>query len=375
MKKVILAFDSYKNCRRANAICQMAAEILRTECRMEGILCPLSDGGEGFVDALLSRSGSRIDCPVHDPLGRPGIARAGIIPDGGTVVEMASASGLELLKKSERNALVTSTFGFGELLKTLIQTYHRRNFLVGIGGSATVDGGMGMLQALGWRFFDGEEREIPIFAGGQALREIRRIDGTGALPELKDCRFQIASDVTNRLYGPDGAARVFGPQKGATREAVEILECGLQNFAAVTAVGERPGDGAAGGVGYALRVYCNGEIYSGANLVLDAIGFDALLDSADLVLTGEGRSDAQTLHGKLCSVVAARAAGKNVPCILISGAIEEPEKLVQFFDQLEEVTPYGTPPEVAIREFPRFFETALKRVARDLTTERKVPSI
>ena len=329
--KIVLAFDSFKNCLSSPEICRIVAgNMLKTAPELEILALPLGDGGEGTARAVTEAcSGVMQQLEVHDPLFRKVTAEYGLLPDGSAVLEMASASGIELIKPGERNPMLTTTYGTGELLAYLAGEKNIRNFTVAIGGSATVDGGAGMLQALGVKFYDKNDQLLPCPATGKDIARISRIDNSGLLPEIRECRIKIASDVTNELCGPNGAARVFGPQKGADDNMVYFLENNLQNFGMLAVASKladnitTPGDGAAGGLGFALRNFLHAESTSGAELVLQLLDFDRAIRDADWVITGEGCSDYQTCHGKLCSIVAAHAHKAKVPVMLLSGALGE----------------------------------------------------
>jgi len=327
--KIILAFDSFKDCLSSPEICQILAESIQLcapECQIKSL--PLGDGGEGTARAVTAAcNGSMQHCIVHDPLFRDVEAQWGLLPDNSAVLEMASASGIELVAQHERNPMQTTTFGTGELLKYLACEKNIRHFIIGIGGSATVDCGIGMLQALGVKFYDENDFLLPCPASGADIARIRRIDDRELPPEIRCSTIKIASDVTNPLCGEYGAARVFAPQKGADAQMVEALEKNLYNFGTLSIRSnladtmDAPGDGAAGGLGFALRNYLKAVSCSGAELVLDLLKFDRELQDADVVITGEGCSDYQTVHGKLCSVVSQHARRAGVPVILLSGAL------------------------------------------------------
>jgi glycerate kinase len=262
---------------------------------------------------------------VRDPLGRPVRAAFGLTGDRRTaVIEMARASGLVLLKSSERNPLVTSTFGTGELI-CLALDLRVRKILVGIGGSATNDGGTGMARALGVRFLDRRGRPLP--EGGGALAKLDRIDLTRLDPRVRNVTFEVACDVTNPLTGPNGAAAVYGPQKGATPEMVATLDKGLSNLASCIKrdlhkdVEALEGAGAAGGLGAGLVAFLGATLARGVDIVTNAVGLPAKLRGADLVLTGEGRIDAQSAFGKAVCGVAAAAKAAGVPCIVLAGSV------------------------------------------------------
>ncbi|MBR7144679.1 MAG: glycerate kinase [Lentisphaeria bacterium] len=345
--KIVLAFDSFKNCLPSPEVCNIMQEAMRkTAPELELISLPLADGGEGTARAITTAcSGVIQKHQVHDPLFRLISAEYGLLPDNSAVLEMASASGIELITPAERNPMQTTTYGTGELLSYLAVKKNIRSFTIGIGGSATVDGGVGMLQALGVKFYNAKNELIPCPADGIAVGSIAGIDASGLLPEIKASTIRIASDVTNPLCGKNGAAKVFAPQKGADDAMVETLEKNLFNFGMLSVKSDladnitTPGDGAAGGLGFALRNYLNAEIISGAELVLQLLKFDDAVKDADWVITGEGCSDFQTAHGKLCSVVASHCRKAGVPIILLSGALgEKAEELENIFDAVFSLT-------------------------------------
>ena len=323
--KIILAPDSFKDSLSSINVCSILSEAARRELGDVEIHCfPMGDGGEGTLDAVLAATnGRRETLLVRDPLGRPVEAAYALLPNGEAFVEMAQASGLERLSRDERNPLLTSTYGTGQLISAALDAGCRK-ITVGIGGSATTDGGAGMAVALGARLVTADGRELD--GRGGDLRKIARVDLDGLDKRLKDCVFQVASDVTNPLCGNRGAAAVFGPQKGATPSMVAELDGGLSHWAELLAGGEtnarEKGDGAAGGLGFGLRMLCGATMTSGARLVAELTGLPAAMDGADLVVTGEGRTDEQTLCGKLPAVVASYAHEHGVRCVLISGALE-----------------------------------------------------
>jgi glycerate kinase len=289
-------------------------------------MIPIADGGEGTVESLVLATGGHLEhTVVGDPLARPVRAAWGILGDGRTaVVEMAAASGLPLLLPAERNPLVTSTCGTGQLIRAVLDRGLRR-IIVGIGGSATNDGGTGMASALGVRFLDPAGAELP--AGGAALARLERIDLDGLDPRLAETELVVACDVDNPLCGARGATAVYGPQKGATADMLEILDTALEHFARVATaatgreVAQEPGAGAAGGLGAGLRLFTPARFQPGIELVLEACGFRERLEGADLVLTGEGRTDAQTVMGKAPVGVARLARKAGVPVVCLSGSL------------------------------------------------------
>jgi glycerate kinase len=327
--KFIIAPDSYKGCLRSIEICEYLADgikQIRPDAKIEKL--PMADGGEGTVEAIvLSTDGEFCKLKVHGPLGEQIEALYGIAGNSNTaVMEMASASGIELLPREKLNPLKTTTYGTGQVLKQIIQN-GTRDIIIGIGGSATVDGGVGMAQALGYKFLDKDGNELKMLLGGGDLKQIAKIDDSEVLPELKTCCIRIASDVTNPLLGSTGAAKVFGPQKGATDEMVIELEKNLAHYAdEVISAGfaadcERAGDGAAGGLGFGLRALCGAKLVSGAELIIEITGLKEKLADADILITGEGCTDFQTAHGKLCAVIGQAAKAAKVPAVLVSGAL------------------------------------------------------
>ncbi|MDH3982385.1 MAG: glycerate kinase, partial [Kiritimatiellaceae bacterium] len=283
---------------------------------------------EGTVDALVAATGGRMESiVVSGPLDDPVEASYGLLPDGTAIMEMASASGIELVSAEKLNPMQASTFGTGEVLRHLLNEGHS-SIVMGIGGSATVDGGVGMAQALGFRFLGADGHEIKR-RGGEVLSMIHSIDDFNIMPELKRADIRVACDVTNPLTGSDGAAAVFGPQKGATDITVPLLDAGLRNLQQVCGCEDAPGDGAAGGLGYGLRAFCGAKILPGARLVAEAAGLEHALEGADILITGEGRTDGQTASGKLCSVLAGMAREQGVKTLLLSGALQG--ELVEFF--------------------------------------------
>lgn len=318
--KVLIAIDSMKgslgSVEGGEAI---AAGVKRV---FPDALCdvrPLADGGEGTVEALVSGLGGSLEkVTVTGPDGRPVEAAYGIV--GNTaVMEMAAAAGITLVPDGQRDPLRATTFGVGEMIADAIGRGCRR-FVIGIGGSATNDGGAGMLQALGFRLLDSQGAEIP--RGGAALSSLSSIDRSCALAALEDCLFKVACDVSNPLCGDSGASAVFGPQKGATPEMVRELDCALRNFAAVSGGdGDFPGAGAAGGLGFAFRTFLGGELKSGVGLVLEETGFESRVVDADIVVTGEGRLDGQTVMGKAPIGVARLAKKYGKAVVAFSGCL------------------------------------------------------
>lgn len=290
------------------------------------ILLPLSDGGEGLVNALVtSGRGIFVDTKVTGPLGNPVKAKWGIIENGEkAVIEMAAASGLDLVPQNKRDPSVTTTFGTGELINAALDR-GCGEIIIGIGGSATNDGGAGMAQALGAKFLDA--RGNPLQFGGAALKKLDTIDLSGIDQRLRKTKILVASDVDNPLTGIMGASRVYGPQKGASQQMADDLDSALNNYAAIiknklgTAVDQVPGAGAAGGMGAGLIAFLGAKLQPGIELVLETLNIDNYLDKCQLLITGEGKLDQQSLHGKVPVGVARRAKKRNLPVIVLAGSI------------------------------------------------------
>ncbi len=326
--KVLIAMDSFKGCASSRELSSAIQKGIKGVYPLAKVNAyEIADGGEGTLEAMVANSGGKIfTCTVHDPLMHPITASYGILGDGVTcVIEMARASGLPLVPKEKRNPLLTTTFGVGELIKEGLLKGCRK-FIVGIGGSATNDAGLGMLQALGFSFLnkDGEE----VGCGGRALGEIVRIDTTHALEALSECTFTIACDVDNPMYGERGAAHIYGRQKGASEEDVLTLDAHVKYFAGVIEqslgkqVAHIKGSGAAGALGGGFLAFLNATLCSGIDIVLDGIDFDAKVKEVDFVITGEGKIDAQSLMGKVISGIGKRCAKANVPLIALAGSVE-----------------------------------------------------
>ena len=325
--RIIVAPDSFKGSLSALGVAEaMARGIHAVFPDAEVLKVPIADGGEGTVEALVAATGGRLmHTDVRGPLGDPVRAHWGISGDGATAfLEMASASGLPLISRERRDPRRTSTFGTGELMKAALDAGLRR-LVIGIGGSATNDGGTGMARALGVRFLDAEGRDLP--EGGAALARLARVDLSGLDPRLAESTLLVACDVDNPLCGPRGASAVYGPQKGATPDLVAELDTALAVFATIAAqatgrdIAHSPGAGAAGGLGAGLLFFTPARLRPGVAIVLETTGFEALVQGADLVLTGEGRTDFQTAMGKAPVGVAAAARRHGVPVICLSGGL------------------------------------------------------
>jgi glycerate kinase len=326
--RVLIAPQSFKGSADAVAVAAAIAKGVRSVWpHAETIEMPLADGGEGTVRALVRATGGELRrARAHDPLLREIDAEWGVLGARTTaVVEMAAANGLPLLREEERDPRITSTRGTGELILAAATTGAHR-IVIGIGGSATNDGGAGMARAFGYRFYDRDGNELP--EGGAALARLARIDGQTD-PRLIRASIDVACDVRNPLLGPEGASAVFGPQKGATPEMVRELDAALAVYADVVErfvgrpVRDVPGAGAAGGLGAGLLAFLDARLVSGALLVLDAVGFERSLGGASLVITGEGRIDGQSAYGKLTHAVTAAARKRGVPVVAVAGMVGE----------------------------------------------------
>lgn len=326
-QKVVIAPDKFKGSLTASQVAEaMARGVIRAAPGSSIDLVPMADGGEGTVEALVAAtSGSYGQAEVTGPLGEPVTARFGLLGDGRTAaIEMAAASGLVLVPPERRNPLLASTRGTGELLLAALGAGARR-VIVGIGGSATNDGGAGLGQALGYRLLDSQGRDLE--PGGGHLGRLARIDPSGRRPELDGIEVAVACDVTNPLCGPAGASAVYGPQKGATPAMVEQLDANLAHFASIVArdlgisIRDLPGSGAAGGLGGGLVSFAGGRLEGGVNLVIDAVNLAARLADADLCLTGEGAIDAQTAFGKTPVGVARLARSIGCPTLALAGSL------------------------------------------------------
>lgn len=325
--KVVIAIDSLKGSLSSmEAGMAIKDGILAAKPDAEVIVKPLADGGEGTTDALIEgMNGERIDLTVTGPMHTPVDAYYGYLKDTNTaVMEMASAAGITLVPDSEKNPLLATSYGVGEMINDAIQR-GCRNFIIGIGGSVTNDGGIGMLKALGVRFLD--ENVEDAGEGGQALAKVARIDVSGMNPLLKECHIQVACDVNNPLCGENGSTYVYGPQKGVTEDMKKTLDEAMAHFARVTSETlendylNTPGAGAAGGLGYAFLAYTGAALTPGIELILDAVGLEEELSSADVVVTGEGRLDFQTAMGKAPVGVARLAKKYNAKVIAFAGSV------------------------------------------------------
>ncbi len=329
--KAVIAIDSFKGSLSSQEAGQAAAAgIKRVFPDAVTEVCPLADGGEGTVETLISGMGGTIRyLSVTGPLGESVTGRYGVLEDGVTaVMEMADAAGITMVVPEKRNPLYTTTYGVGETIRDAVKEGCRK-FIIGIGGSVTNDGGVGMLQALGFEFLDGAGK--PVAFGAQGLEKLVCI-GTGhAMEELADCEFHIACDVKNVLCGPEGCSAVFGPQKGADDAMIRQMDAWLADYAALAAAAcegevvdpDHPGAGAAGGLGFAFRTFLHGSLEPGVELILRETKLEEKLQDADVVVTGEGRLDGQTVMGKAPVGVAALAKKYGKKVVAFSGCVTE----------------------------------------------------
>lgn len=325
--KAVVAIDSFKGSMSSMEAGYAIAEgIKRVDADAEVCVRPLADGGEGTVEALVCGMGGTMQgVMVTGPLGTPVRCEYGIIEESKTaVIEMSGAAGITLVAPELRNPLHTTTYGVGEVIKDAIQKGCRR-FIVGIGGSATNDGGIGMLQALGYGFLDKEGKQIAF--GAKGLEHLETITDTYVIPELAECEFKVACDVTNTLCGEQGCSAVFGPQKGATPSMIMQMDKWLSYYAALAkekypkANARQAGTGAAGGMGFAFLTFTNAVLESGIKIVLEETRLEKYFEGADVVITGEGRLDGQTAMGKAPVGVARLAKQHNLPVIAFAGSV------------------------------------------------------
>lgn len=325
--KIVLAPDSFKGSLTAKQVCDALEEGIRRVLPSAYIVqVPMADGGEGTVQSLVDATGGRLcEREVCNPLGEPQLAQFGILGDGETaVIEIAAASGLVLIAAERQNPLITSTYGAGELIRYALELGCRK-FIIGLGGSATNDGGMGMAQALGVKFLDKLGAELS--PGGGSLGQLERIDLSAIDPRTSACSFTVACDVDNPLCGPTGASHMFGAQKGATPAMTETLDRNLAHYANIIEanlgikVMNMSGAGAAGGLGAGLVAFFKAKLQPGIELIQKATGLEEKLYGADLVITGEGRCDFQTVHGKTPFGVAKAAQKQGIPVMIIAGSL------------------------------------------------------
>ena len=378
---VVVAPDSFKGSLSAiEAAAAMERGVLAAWPDARVVKVPIADGGEGTLDALVMATAGRLESQtVRGPLGRPVEARWGVLGDGRTaVVEMAEASGLTLVPEGRRDPRVASSFGTGQLLRAALDAGFR-HIVVGIGGSATNDGGSGMAKALGVRFLDGRGQSLP--EGGAALARVMSIDLSGVDPRLAETELLVACDVDNPLTGPRGASAIYGPQKGATPAVVLELDAALERFAEVSRqatgrdVARYPGAGAAGGLGAGLLVFTTARLVPGVDLVLDSARFDDVVRGASLVVTGEGRTDRQTAMGKAPVGVARVAQRHGVPVLLVSGSLGPgaEDLLALGISRVEAAAPPGMPLAEAMARAAELLEMAVARSISRFPRTRGAP--
>jgi len=323
--KILVAPDSFKGSLSSKEVLKAISEGIKRAVNAEIVGVPIADGGEGTVDALIASLGGRIvDVDVVGPLGNVVKSFFGILNDGTAVIEVAASSGLSLVQDNMRNPLITTTYGVGQLIKEALDAGCRK-FIIGVGGSATNDGGAGMIQALGVKLLDEDGKDIPY--GGGNLHKLKKVDISSIDRRVYESSFIVASDVTNPLCGEYGASAVYGPQKGATPEMVEILDRNLKHYSSVIKetlgkdFSDVPGAGAAGGLGFSLMTFLNAKIKSGIDIVMEASNIDKKIKSCDIVITGEGNTDFQTAYGKAPAGIARIAKKYGKPVVVLSGGL------------------------------------------------------
>lgn len=369
--KIVIAPDSFKGSATAITVANAIEKgVLKVFPNAEIIKIPIADGGEGTVDALISGVGGKLkEVSVTAPLGKKVTAGYGLLNDGTAVIEMAAASGLTLVPKGKRNPLMTTSYGTGELIKDALDSGCER-IVIGIGGSATNDGGIGMVQALGVSFKDEHGEELR-FGGGE-LGKLASIDISGLHPGIKKCSITVACDVTNPLCGETGASAVYGPQKGATLEMVTLLDTNLRHYAKMIQaqldknIADIAGAGAAGGLGAAFMAFCGAQLKSGIATIMDTVDIDRYLSSADLVITGEGRIDGQTVYGKVPVGIASRAKKYHVPVLAIAGSIGKGADAVynHGIDGMMSIVDGAMPLPEAMERANELLEAAAERAVR-----------
>ena len=371
MRKAVIAIDSFKGCMTSMEAGQAAAEgIRRIFPSCEIIILPVADGGEGLLPVLVSATkGNYISLSAHGPLMEMTETHYGISGNGQTaIIEMAAISGLPLVSTGQRNPMLATTFGTGELIKDALER-GCRDFIIGIGGSATNDAGLGMLQALGFRFLDQSGKILG--TGGQIMEAVANIDISNIHPALKEARFTVACDVNNPFHGPNGAACVFARQKGADNAMIQKLNAGMKSLAEVIKrvtgkdIANSPGAGAAGGMGGGLLAFLNAELKPGTELLLEAIDFQENIKGASLIITGEGKADRQTAMGKVPYGILTEAQKEHIPVILLAGSIEDASELNEAgFKGIFSITPGPITLEKAME--PEYAKENISRLVSQL---------
>ena len=366
MKKVIIIPDSFKGTLSAKQICRILKEKVHQQFpACEVVTVPVADGGEGSVDCFLEALGGRKETvQVHGPYMELMEAEYGILSDGTAVVEMASCAGLPLVE-DRKNPKKTTTYGVGELILAAAKAGSKR-IITGLGGSCTNDGGCGMAAALGIRFYDAQDREF-VPTGG-TLKEFRRIDMSRREKLLDQIELLAMCDITNPLTGPEGAAHVFSPQKGADEGMIQELEAGMVHYASILEqtvqipkIRELPGGGAAGGMGTGMAALLGAKLIPGIQAVLDTVQIDTLAEHADLILTGEGKIDSQSIHGKVLSGIARRGKALGIPVVAIAGGIDR--------EALPELYRDGLTAAFSINQLPEDFSVSRGKSMENLETE------
>lgn len=380
MMKIVIAPDSFKESLSAFQAARAIEKGFRDVFpEVEYVLIPMADGGEGTVQSLVDATeGTVIEKRVTGPLGEPVDAFFGLLGDGKTaVIEMAAASGLHLVPNEKRNPLLTTTRGTGELIRAALDK-GVEHLIIGVGGSATNDGGAGMIQALGGQLLDQKRQEIA--PGGGHLSELVEIDLSSLDSRLKKVKIEVACDVDNPLTGPNGASAVFGPQKGATPEMVRQLDENLSRFADVVEqtlekpIRHVPGAGAAGGLGAGLLAFLDAELKRGVEIVLEAVQFQERVKDASLVITGEGRIDGQTVSGKTPIGVAKAAKQYGIPVIGIAGSLSEDSDIVlkHGIDALYSIVPGIIPWEKAVQNAEFYLQQTSRHIARTIKMAKHI---
>lgn len=378
--RIVVAPDSFKGSASAVAVANaMEAGIAAVFPDAEVIKVPIADGGEGTIEALIAATGGQIITEtVLGPLGNPLEAHWGMLGDGETaVIEMAAASGLPLVPREKRNPCITTTYGTGELIRAALDRGIRK-LIIGIGGSATNDGGMGMACALGAKFLDAVGNSLP--SGGAALQKLARIDASQMDARLAETTVVVACDVDNPLCGPRGASAVYGPQKGATQEVIVELDAALAKFAAIAKrdigkdVAGYPGAGAAGGLGAGLLLFTNAQLLPGVDIILEAVRFSDIAGEADIIITGEGCTDFQTACGKAPAGVARIAEAHNVPTFCLSGSLgKEYENVYSSgISGLMSIIPFPMQLSECMANAPELIEAAAERLCRIIKTSMAI---
>lgn len=372
--KIIIAPDSFKESMSAECAANAITKGFKSVFPDAQYLClPIADGGEGTVDALIAAAGGeRVSLVVKDPLGDMVSAYYGLLDDGKTaVIEMAQASGLMLVSPEQRNPMLTTSYGTGQLIQDALEKGGKK-IILGIGGSATVDGGVGMLQALGVVFYDNQQNKLGL--GGEVLNHIATIDTSSLSPQLQHCTIEVACDVDNPLVGERGAAMIFGPQKGATASMVLELEKGLNRFAEVIQQIKGhdfrylSGGGAAGGISVAAAAFMNAKLKPGIDIVIDAVKLEQEILDTDLVIVGEGSMDGQTAGGKAPLGIAKVAAKHNVPVIALSGVLGKGVEALhqEGIDAFFSILPRLSPLDEALKQGAENVQQAAYNIAKVL---------